>query len=98
PPCPPLLPYTTLFRSSPADLPPQTRLDRRPPNNRVRRSGHLPLDRADHRLVDQEVRPHRPPLQHHPAPSRRPHPHRGRPTTRRRSEEHTSELQSRENL
>ncbi len=34
-------------------------------------------------LVDQEVRPHRPPLPHHPHPRRRPHPDRSQPPTQR---------------
>jgi hypothetical protein len=48
-----------------------------------RRLGRLPLDRERNRLVDQQVRPHRPPLPHHPDPSRRPHRHGRRPTARR---------------
>ena len=36
-----------------------------------------------HRLVNQEVRPHRPPLPHHRDPGRRAHHHRRRPPTHR---------------
>jgi hypothetical protein len=38
-----------------------------------------PLDRSPDGLVDQEVRPHRPPLPDHRDPGRRPHHHRSRP-------------------
>ena len=41
------------------------------------------LHRGPHRLVDQEVRPHRPPLPHRPDPRRPTDPHRRRPTPRR---------------
>jgi Transposase DDE domain len=66
-----------------AHLPPQAGLHRGPPDRRVRRTRGQPLDRNHHRLVDQEVRPHRPPLPHHRNPGRRAHHHRRRPPARR---------------
>ncbi len=59
------------------------RVDRRAPDGRVRRPGRQQVNRADHRLVDQKVRAHHPPLPHHQHPGRRAHPHRRRPATRR---------------
>jgi hypothetical protein len=69
--------------ASPAGLPPQTRLDRSAPDDRVRRPGRQPLDRDHHRLEHQEVRPHRPPRPHHHHPGRPPHHHRRRPRPQR---------------
>jgi hypothetical protein len=66
-----------------AHLSPQARLDRSPPDHRVRRPCHHPADRGPHRLVDQEVHPNRPPLPHRPDPRRPPHPHRPRSTSGR---------------
>jgi hypothetical protein len=66
------------FRMSKHDLQatdPQARLDRSPPDHRVHRPGRQPLHRTNHRLVDPQVRTHRPPLPHHPDPGRRPHRH-----------------------
>ena len=65
------------------DLPPQARLHRGPPHDRLRRPGRHPLHRAPHRLVHQEIRPHRPPLPHRPDPRRPAHPHRRRPAAAR---------------
>ncbi len=48
--------------------------------DRLRRPGRDPADRGTHRLVDQEVRPHHPPLPHRPDPRRRPD--HSPPTTR----------------
>ena len=59
------------------------RLHRSPPDDRVRRPGRQPLDRAHHRLVHPQVRQDSPPLPHHPDPGRRPRHHRRRPATRR---------------
>src|SRR5690606_41912893 len=71
PPTPTLFPYTTLFRSAPADL-------RRPQPRAARLRAHE---------------------QHGPAPPLHGRRHAGaRNAARGRSEEHTSELQSRENL
>jgi hypothetical protein len=69
--------------TSPPDLPPQTRVHRGTPEHRVRRPGRQQMAREPHRLVDPQVRPHRPPLPHHHHPRRRAHPHRRRPATRR---------------
>ena len=65
------------------DLPPQTRVHRGPPHDRARRPGRQQMARTAHRLVDQEVRAHRPPLPHRHHPRRRPRPHRRRPPPRR---------------
>ena len=51
--------------------------------DRLRRPGRHPVHRDPHRLVHQEVRPHRPPLPHRPDPRRPAHPHRRRPATAR---------------
>jgi integrase len=67
----------------PAHLPPPARLHRGPPDHRLRRPRHQPLDRSPNRLVHPQVRPHRPPLPHHRIPDRRPHHHRRRPPARR---------------
>jgi hypothetical protein len=67
----------------PADLPPHPRVDRSPPDHRLRSPRPQPLDREHHRLVDPEVRHHHPPLPHHHHPGRRPHHHRRRPHPRR---------------
>jgi len=69
--------------AGPAHLPPPARLDRSPPDHRARRPGGQPLDRAPDRLVHPQVRPHRPPLPHHPDPSRAANHHRSRPPARR---------------
>jgi len=66
-----------------ARLPPQARLHRSPHDDRVRRPGRQPLDRDPNRLVNPEIRQDRPPLPHHPDPSRPAHRHRRRPATRR---------------
>ena len=77
------------FRMSKSDLQARpiyhrtARLDRSPPDHRVRRPGGQPLDRAPDRLVHPQVREDRPPLPHHPDPGRRPHHHRRRPHPRR---------------
>jgi hypothetical protein len=67
-------PHRRAPAAGPTHPPPQARLDRGPPHDRVRRPGHLPLHRRGHRVVDQEVRPHRPPLPHHRDPARQPTP------------------------
>ena len=64
------LPDVQTRPAGPAGLPPQARIDRGPPDHRVRRPGRQPLDRAPNRLEHQEIRPHRPPLPHRPDPSR----------------------------
>jgi hypothetical protein len=66
-----------------AGLPPQARVHRSAPDHRVRRPGGQPLDRAPHRLVHPQIRQDRPPLPHHPDPSRAAHNHRRRPAPRR---------------
>src|SRR5207302_4836767 len=91
PPRPPLFPYTTLFRSLPRGPPhpPAPRRRSRPPGPR---RVHLDRPAPPPRGRREDRRP----------PGRcpgRPFPERGnRPSRRGRSEEHTSELQSRENL
>ena len=54
----------------PTGLPPQTRIHRRAPDHRVRRSGRQPLDRDPNRMEHQEIRAHRTPLPHRPNPRR----------------------------
>ena len=51
--------------------------------HRVRRARRLPVRRGAHRLVDPQVRAHRPPLPHRQDPRRPAPPHRRRPATRR---------------
>ena len=68
--------------SSPADLPPQTRLHRGPPHHRDGRPRRQPLARTPDRLVDQETREDPAPLPQHRRSDRRPHPPR-RNTPRR---------------
>ena len=68
--------------TSPADLPPQTRLHRGPPHHRDGRPRRQPLARTPDRLVDQETREDPAPLPQHRRPDRRPHPPR-RNTPRR---------------
>ena len=65
--------------AGPAYLSPQTRIDRGPPEHRVRRDGRQSLDRARNRLEHQEIRAHRTPLPQRHDPSRTTDPHR-RPT------------------
>ena len=77
-----VLPDVQARPASQADLPPQTRIDRGPPRRRVRRPGRHPPDRDRDRLVDQALRPDRPPLPHHRHPRRRTRPHRRRTPTR----------------
>jgi hypothetical protein len=69
--------------AGPPDLPPHQGLHRGPPDRGVRRPGRDPVGRGPDRVVHQEVRPHRPPLPHHPDPGRRADHHRSRPPTRR---------------
>ena len=69
--------------AGPARLPPQARLHRGPPHDRLRRPRRQPLDRGANRLVDQEIRQDRPPLPHHPDPGRTADHHRRRPPPRR---------------
>jgi hypothetical protein len=61
-----------------ADLPPHPGLDRRVPDDRVRRAGHRPGCRGPHQLVDPQVRAHHPPYRRRhpprPAPAHRPRP------------------------
>jgi hypothetical protein len=52
-----IVPHVQTRPAGPADLPPQTRLDRRAPDHRVRRPGRVQVDRGPDRMVDQEVRP-----------------------------------------
>src|SRR5918999_3611341 len=54
----------------------EPQVHRRTPHHRVRRPGHLPVDRRGHRLVHQEIRDHGPPLPHRPesAPAHTPSP------------------------
>ena len=65
--------------AGPADLPPQARLHRGPPDDRVRRPRRQPLDRGANRLVDPEVRQDRPPLPRDQDPGRPAGHHRRRP-------------------
>ena len=58
------LPDVQARPGGPTDLPPQTRIHRRPPDHRVRRARRHPLDRTPNRLEHQEIRPDRPPLPH----------------------------------
>src|SRR5205085_7488994 len=83
-----LFPYTTLFRSRPDAA---LRLERREDHAR-RRQGHAQPHAAPARRPG-NLRPHR---REHPA-GRAQVPHRDRRQLRR-SEEHTSELQSQSNL
>src|SRR5262245_57689110 len=48
--------------TGPTGLPPQTRIDRSPPHDRVRRTSGQSLDRAPNGLEHQEIRPDRTPL------------------------------------
>ena len=64
------LPDVEIGPAGPARLPPQARLHRGPPDDRLRRARRQPLDRSANRLVDQEVRQDRPPLPHHRDPGR----------------------------
>jgi hypothetical protein len=70
--------------AGPAGLPSPAGLDRGPPDGGIRRPGRQPLDRSADRMVNQEVRPHHPPLQDDRDPGRKPHHHRraGRPQRR----------------
>jgi hypothetical protein len=61
----------------------KTRVDRGPPDHRAGSARGHPADRGPHRLIDQEVRPHRAPLSDRPDPCRTTRPDRRRPTTRR---------------
>jgi hypothetical protein len=78
------------WHCSSADLPPQARLHRGPPDDRVRRPRRHQVDRSANRLVNQEIREGRPPIPHHPDPGRtadhhrcRSHPRRPTPSPRR---------------
>jgi hypothetical protein len=73
------LPDVEVRPASPADLPPQARLHRGPPHDRLRRPRRHPVDRSANRLVDPEVRPHRPPLPNHRDPGRPARHHGCRP-------------------
>jgi hypothetical protein len=66
-----------------ADLSPQARLHRGPPDDRVRRARRQPVDRGPDRLVNQEIRKDRLPLPHYRDPGRPAHHHRRRPHPRR---------------
>ena len=72
-----------LEAAGPANLPPQTRVDRGAPEHRVRRPGSQPLDRTPNRLEYQEIRSNPTPLPHRDHPRRKPHSHRRGPATRR---------------
>jgi hypothetical protein len=74
--------------AGPPGVPPHPRLDRSPPDHRVRRAGRQPLDRASHRLVHPQVRQDHPQIPHHPDPGRRPPHHCSRPATRRPAPRH----------
>jgi hypothetical protein len=65
-----VIPHVQERSAGQAHLPSQTRLDRGPPHDRVRRTGHQPLDREPDRLVHRQVRPDRTPLPHHRNPGR----------------------------
>ena len=67
-----LLPDGQKRPASPARLPPQARLHRSPPHDRVRRPRGQPLGRGTDRLVNPQIREDSPPLPHHPDPAR-PH-------------------------
>ena len=78
-----LVPHVQTRPGRPADLPPQARVHRRPPDRRVRRARRQPPGRRPHRLVDPPLRAHHPPLPHRPDPRRPAPPHRRRPRPRR---------------
>ena len=61
----------------------QARVDRGPPEHRVRRARGRPLRGRPHRLVDTPVRAHRTPLPDRPDPRRTADPHRRGPTSGR---------------
>jgi hypothetical protein len=69
--------------AGPTGLPPQTRIDRSPPHDRVRRTSGQSLDRAPNGLEHQEIRPDRTPLPDGEDPSRTTDLHRRPPATRR---------------
>jgi hypothetical protein len=77
------LPHVEIGPAGQAHLPPQTRLHRSPPHDRLRRPRRHPVDRSANRLVDQEVRQDCPPLPHHRDPGRTADHHRRRPHPRR---------------
>ena len=80
-----IVPHVKVRPAGTAHLPPQARLHRGPPHHRLRRPGRHPVHRGPHRLVHQEVRPHRPPLPHRrrsaPASTSSPPKTRSRPTS-----------------
>ena len=65
----------------PPDLSPLARVNRGPPQHRLRRSGDHPVRRGGHGLIDQEVRPNSTALPHRADPRRRAHRHRRGPAT-----------------
>jgi hypothetical protein len=69
--------------AGPPGLPPHPRLDRGPPDDRVRGPGGQPVDRSKNWLVHPQIRQNRPPLPHRSDPGRRPRHHLCRPATRR---------------
>ena len=73
------LPHVQARPAGPTRLPPQTRIHRSPPDDRVRRAGRQPLHRTPNRLEHQEIRPNRPPLPHRPDQGRQTNPDRRRP-------------------
>jgi len=70
---------------SSTDLPPQTRVDRSPPEHRDDRSRRSSPGRTGHRLEHRQVRQDPATLPHHHHPGRRADRHRRRPPSRRRS-------------
>lgn len=86
------------FRVSKSDLAARPifhymRVDRTPPDHRVRSPGRVPLDGEHHRLEHQAVRQDHPPLPHYPDPRRRPHHHRRSPRARRTADRPGRHLQ-----
>src|SRR5690606_41692748 len=87
PPTPTLFPYTTLFRSGKTGQDREDRIAREPDRRGRQRRPLHPRPAGHRRAAQRAIHPVRPPIE----------PVRDRAATHR-SEEHTSELQSRENL
>src|SRR5206468_13053906 len=92
PPRPTLVPYTTLFRSQTAPV-----VDRKTADPRAGVPPDLALAEARPSIARVEQKPEQIPGRH-PEEVRRKRRRLGRPRPRHRSEEHTSELQSRSEL
>ena len=77
------LPDVEVGPAGQADLPPQTRLHRGPPEHRLRCPRRHQVDTSANRLVNQEIRQDSPPIPHHRDPGRTADHHRCRPYPRR---------------